>query len=584
MKKLFAVLLILLMVATVFAGCEEPKKTGDASATSSFEPPWITPGAEVFEFKSFGQGINNVTLLLEMWNLKQTSVVPQVEGNVSGNEDDQAVYKANIINLFSVDSNAPDFMTKFESNWGAQGAYVDLGAAGKLVDFNEYWDLLPDYESRIWGADKSGWEFTKKLMSTADGKMYALPKKNSAMAHYVNIVDYAFLETLGVDELPADWDEFYNLMLTSKTSKGNEIVVPWTTYDGSRHYILNPIANSYGIACNPNYIWETMNGEPFWPFIWEEYLMTLETLQEMVNDKLVQSSPTNSAILGQNDNGLPDVWSQNITNGTSYLIYERYETIPKDIQGIAPANTKWAISKVQPAHKGYKSSGEFFSPIGFSNIAIHTKLGTAFAERMCAFINYFSTLDGEYQYTFGIKDKSYKINSDGKVEFILYAAGKTTDIRPQPIGSGLAAADYCYGISLREGFQPYGEYTIYPDAIWDAYPDYVKVCQEKIDNNTAVYPGAWTNINQLYAPQDVASYQTKINNLAKLASDFTNDFLSGKKTSTAWKSYLQDLKDAGYESVYNLKVQQLNATMGTKNPDMPSQSKVNAARKAAGEL
>ena len=582
MKKAIGILLILLLVIPVFAGCTEDS-TEQPDATPSAESPEHVDNMEKeFEITVLGTMLTNPELLYENWKIRQTGTVPQVAGDVSGNQDGRQEYADNMIRLFQ-GGGAPDFLPTLRANWGERGCYADLGAEGYLVNYMDYMDLLDEYVNTLWGDKKEEWDFVKNLMSNDDGALYALPKRNYALAHYVTLVDYNWLDYLGVDELPADWDEFYELMMTARNAKPGTTAVPWATFDGNRHYILNPVANSYGIACSATYLWQTMNGEPYWPFYWDEYLYTLRTLNQMVDDRLVQTDPENPSILG-NKNGLEDTWINSISDGTAFLVFERYSECVTTIQKAAKdagTDADWQVSKVQPTHEGYSNSGEFFSPIDFDQIAISTRLGEEFAIRMCNFINYFASEEGELQYTFGVEGTSYAYDEDGKIYYTLYKSGKTTNLTPVAPGSGQNADDYIYGISLKANFAPYGAYSVYPDSQWDLYPTYEAVCQEKIDAGVAVYPGAWINAEVIVGREEADRMANIENALVQLATDFTNNYLSRQIDDTAWTTYIQDLRDAGYNELYELKAEQLFDSLGSVDENRTSQSDINAMRDAA---
>ena len=589
MKKLFAVILAALMVMALFAGCQKETPTPSSSTATpnpNQEPSLVDRVGEDavdYEIKVLGTSLENPTLLYERWKIRQVDIVPQVAGDVSLGKDGRDEYAANMIRLFQGDSNSiPDFLPTFKANWGERGCYAELGTEGFLVDYTKYWDHLYEYVNTLWGGMEREWEFVLNLMSNDDGSLYALPRRQYAMAHYVTLVDYNWLEYLGVEELPADWDEFYDLMKKARDAKPGFTCVPWTTAYANRHYIINPIANSYGIACNATYIWETLNGEPFWPFYWDEYLYTLRTLNQMVDDKLVQTDPANPSIFGHK-NGLEDTWDSNIREGTSFLVFERYETCVKEIQRAARdggVDADWQISKVQPTHDGYSNSGEFFSPIDFDQIAISTRLGEDFAVRMIDFINYFASKQGEMQYTFGEEGVSFVYDEDGMAEFILYESGKTPDLVPMAPGTGMTASDYKYGIKLKANFQPYGAYSNYDDSIWELYPAYQAVCQEKIDNGVAVYPGAWKNAQVIFGQERADQLNNIETRLAELADQFTENYLARTIDDTAWTTYIQDLRDAGYNELYEAKVELLNDCLGSVDESRTSQSDINAMRDA----
>ena len=573
MKRTMAILLAVMMALALAAGCGAAPPAEENSATPDTTAPTDAEREPVdYDIKVLGVEFKNPDMLYRKWNIRQSATIPQPKGDVAGTAEDRQAYADNMLRLFLTEDR-PDFMPSFRAPQDQRGCYADLGEQGYLIDFNDYWDLLPEYENTLWGGMEREWAFAKALATASDGGLYALPTRNYLMAKGVILVDDNWLFRLGVEELPEDWADFYSLMLRSLEEDTQSPVVPWTTYEGDRLNIINPVANSYGISVSGDYQWMTMNGEVFWPYCWEEYLYTLREVNRMVDDKLVQADPENPTVIGDKA-VLAETWNENLKKGSSFLCYQDHQNCVIAIQrtGVDSGNdVYWGPSEVQPVRKGYANGGELYTPAGYDYVAVGTALGEDFAVRMCRFINYFSSSEGELTYTFGEKDVSYVYNEDHQIE--LYSPDFHGGCG---VGAFQDALKYPYGIDMKENFSAYGEYSIYPNMIWALYPAYRDASEARIRNAAAVYPGIFADpILTAGSAEKADQFRQTEEKLIALAAEFTDKYLNRSWNDGDWDAYIDALQAAGYNDLYEFKTKQLTACLSTRDPHRPTQSAIN---------
>lgn len=486
-----------------------------------------------------GTGVSGSAMagwMIDKWKLKVT-----VKNNLLTGSGTYQEKMGRLLNSETV----PELILNYEIDDNTKGSYVEFGKAGKLVDFNEYMFMLSNYENKIWKEKAPDmWNYVQKTL-TDNGKLYVLPRRNYEMAYYMVCVDETYLKKLGVTALPSDWDAYYALM--KKAVSQDSAAIPWTVTEGNPYYIINPIANSYGIACDSEYAWLTMNGEPNWAFSWEEYGLTLKTLNGMVTDKLVLTK--DGKVFDDKGAQVTDpadptkkiddeTWKQGIKNYTHFLAYERYEAVLSTIQNYANRGAdgldgrQWRISKVQPTHKGYKTAAQFFTGIqnkdfdSGTGIAITTKnCNDDLIKRLCAFVDYFASVEGE-------KTANGYNSSSAKYGLSLLGRGASTF-----------------------SFMPEDRFDTKKTkrTMYDQYVEYEKISNTMISSGTACYNVKWgTNA--------IDAKAKKLNDLAKaFTTRYLNREITDSTHNTEWSKYIASLKSAGYTDVYNARVQQLKS-------------------------
>ncbi len=137
-------------------------------------------------------------------------------------------------------------------------------------------------------------------------------------------------------------------------------------------------------------------------------------------------------------------------------------------------------------------------------------------------------------------------------------------------------------------FADISNYPMRLTAYWEAYGTSwpgegmskgMPIADAQIQNGKAhIYTGMFVDPIDRLGNEEGRDIQGKIDTLSKLAKEFTVDFLSGKRTETAWETYIHALNTAGYKDVYNFYKNTSYSYVDEYDESVSSQSDVNAKR------
>ncbi len=147
------------------------------------------------------------------------------------------------------------------------------------------------------------------------------------------------------------------------------------------------------------------------------------------------------------------------------------------------------------------------------------------------------------------------------------------------------------GIHGGKGINFFADITAYPTrltAYWEphgtswrgeGFSTGMPIADAQIANGAShVYTGMYPDPVDRLGAETGRDMQNKIDTLSRLAKEFTVDFLSGKRTETAWETYINALNQAGYKDVYNYYKNSAYSYVDDYSESISSQSDVNAKR------
>ena len=328
-KKVLSILLVVALVATLFAGCGgDPSvaPTVDPSAsvqpTVSAEPTTAAPTKDPkIAWKSSwkaGDALAEINVYdtpnyLAEWNtwskyllsqhgLKMGAVIAPVLGDqisigkyeLIKTDAGRQTYATAIANLFLDASTTPDFMPALYASNTVQGAVFKDSSFGPnyLVDLAPHIEeggALHEYITWVWETkgDINYWNQAKESLKTADGAIYALPRLEYTPIKRLIHFNWAAFETMG-REIPTTLAGLEDALAAWVADGHNGFMFnqEWVTIDS----IITPIANAYGIDFNSGFNWTEMNGDPMFSYYFPEYLKVLQTVNKWAKNGWVLES------------------------------------------------------------------------------------------------------------------------------------------------------------------------------------------------------------------------------------------------------------------------------------------------------
>ena len=310
MKKLISLLICIVIVLGIFAGCNnnaDPKDTGadgtgggttnfpvsvsDSVAVGSL--PLVPAGKEATISIGIMQNVNTEnydTNSYTLWLEEQTGI--NLEFVYFSNDKTEATQQLNT--MIGGGEELPDIL------WGFSGMddalRSELGNDDYLVDLTDYFE---EYGHWFWeaynkvaeidAADQERiFQYGKDAVS---GAMYAYPAyvngtTDNCICGFINT---AWLEELDM-KMPTTIDELYDVLVAFKTKdpngNGKADEIPLIYEDGGyRCNITEWIINAY-VYCNDNYFFNATDGDLWVPYTTDEYREALKFMNKLYEEGL----------------------------------------------------------------------------------------------------------------------------------------------------------------------------------------------------------------------------------------------------------------------------------------------------------
>ncbi len=476
MKKVLSILLVMALVATLFAGCgEDPTATPGVDSTPnteasgtpvpdgskepgtttspSHEAPVKDPKTEwesgfkagdpLMEFVVYDTASyycrwdNGAKAKLAEFGLKLGGSISAVMsdsigiGNYTGIQTatGRKAYLNDLGLLFMEESTTPDFMpVLFASNVGSGAAFKNLGENGYLVDLNPFIEeggALENYMSWLWNhedRDRSAeWDNAVKALWAQNGELFAIPR-----FEYMPTKNLLGVNTTALAEVGVNWEDvetFEDLedAMEAYTADGTKIGFAFNKQIRNISSVLTPIANAYGIDFSLGFDWMEKNGEPIFSYYMPEYREVLTKAVEYAQNGYVANN--NGVIAYANDLESWDVEEVELDDDhakNAMLLYgESWHMSFFD-----SANDRGWVDKAV-AYSGYDAAITAESIFDYSYIAFTTKSVTGNEEsdyelvlRMMDYVNYCCTKDAYFNYQFGKEGLPFADSWDDAGNFI----------------------------------------------------------------------------------------------------------------------------------------------------------------------
>ncbi len=295
MKKLFALLLCLAMVVSMFAACGGDKKT-DNNATEATKTAESKDPSEV----TLTIGLPKSAMVTDYyenhytkWLEEKTGYKLEFQFFAAAAQD----YKSQLSTMVSSKMDLPDILygfglgTDLYERYGKDGVFVDLAPyfndkEGKSAEWwARFGQLTEESQANIW-----------RRMQSADGEghIYAFPEIQTSM---IDIMDYqvwinkTWLDNLGLD-MPHDPESMYQVLKAFKENdcngNGQMDEIPLIGTAGSLsgqtlHWLINMF------IYEDDAIWFNVddNGKLYSPYREDAYRKALQYIRKLYDEKLM---------------------------------------------------------------------------------------------------------------------------------------------------------------------------------------------------------------------------------------------------------------------------------------------------------
>lgn len=283
MKKLLAILLCLMMVITLFAGCNNNASTDE------------TNGGEV---------VNGDQVVLEIGVLGNANVISFTDNAYTKWLEEQTGYKLkfyefpatsadakSVLSTMVVDGELPDILWNISL---ADAVISDYGEDGYFIDLKPYYD---DKE----GASKIFWERfallsedeqeanLRRITDPESGAMYSVPRIEQSLIDpmkYQAWINKAWLDELNL-EAPTDPESLYNVLKAFKDAKGDSIIPMMGLEGGLGANLTNWIINMYTYCNNDRVFNVGTDGKLYLPQTTDVYREALIYINKLVKEGLL---------------------------------------------------------------------------------------------------------------------------------------------------------------------------------------------------------------------------------------------------------------------------------------------------------
>lgn len=426
MKKTISVLLASLLLVSTFAGCGGDSSSKDSSDTGSSQTD--------SESSSVSETPENLNL--EGYPVVKEKITVKMMGAKSGIHGpwNEMVFfktmeeKTNI--AFEFDTPAGDVFEEKKNLAFTSGDYPEVFFGGNLttqqeVTFGTQGILVPleDYIEKYCPNIKKMFDENpqyKKSVTTPDGHIYALPNilDLSIAVAGAMWMNRSWLDALNVapEDLPTTTDGFYDLLVRMKkedpNGNGKEDEIPFSMAKADGTNALYNMLPAFGITTNGAYV----DGETIkYGFVEPNFEEFLKWTNKLWTEKLVDQD------------GFVQTANDVTAKGNENRIGAAYHAIPQLVYGMTDPDVA-ATYPVAPALSSHVTSEPSYKKgtgITTGTFAITDKCENP--EAMMRWVDYLYTEEGAFFAHYGPEDDLWKINDEGKKEYIVPTDGKNIE-------------------------------------------------------------------------------------------------------------------------------------------------------------
>ena len=526
MKRLFAMLLAVLMVCTVFAGCSDDGSGSNVEGGA--RPEVVDPGNFVNTDIYPLEGEHSLSMGIALENAQNSYLLKLMSDAVGVDISYRYVTDEQAPLLFVDMEQMPDMLFSAAGTFGLSLQRINgYGSAGALVNYMDYLDKMPNLAKAYMDHP----DLFDGVMS-ADGEVYTLPYYVYTLTGCTNLIYFRgdHLAAVGWDKQPATVDELTQLLKDLKAHYGKDDAkyIPMTVYDaghaGFDNRLTQYLFTAFGEEADPGVHIGT-DGKATAGFATEQYKLMTLYIRQLIEEGLLD----------------PDLFSaksslmQAFMNDNHTSVSTRMLNIPTS--SYADGVENYYIS--QPLTSQYTDTAKFAEP------TIARKWG-AMISTTC------EDLDAALAYMDAFfAPESNPLNEAGTIyNLSLWLGEEGVDWEWVEEGKSYKEAEKPDGWSAQHGFSgtPYiGKFHVMrlnPDGSTDLLP-------QGVYNNCLPYAKPVVRDEALALTEDENDiYVEKWMDISKYATQMFAAFVTGDKDIEAeWDTYVADLEKMGLQDV-----------------------------------
>ena len=523
-KRISALVLAIIMIVAMFAGCNSGKSTATTAAASTTAAAAVDK-KETIEIEVLFSDHDSQPYTEETWMLPKVALEKfNIKMNMNAIPSASWVDKRNTT-LASGD--LPDIIMGVDKN-----VVDEYGALGQYLNFMDYTAYMPNMLTVM-----EQFPDIKANMPSAT-EMYGMPGSITTAgnvatsAYFIPMIRADLMADLGLEQWTT-YDEFYNVLKALKDA--NPDSYPFVNRQ-KIEFIISVFAPGLGINSFPSGLSSTG-----WT-VWNEDSKTFTSLLDETNFKewvsFMNKLYTDGILDPSYATDDTQTWESKIVSGAGSFACD-YFARPEMMSAIGTTNDpNYSLeAMLVPTMEG--GSQTIFSRLGIGGWNI-VDAKTANPERLCEFIDWWRyTEEGSLLMTYGQEGFTFKKNDDGTLSRIF----------PEGITNTLDS-DAAYGTnyltfwSFKPDFYGYDLYdvnaTYHTNQVWELLAD------KQISSPPTLVRNA----------EETAALNEYSTDLTDTQRNTINELIMGVRPMSDWDAIAKEWADVGYTSY----LEQANAT------------------------
>ena len=551
MKKLLALILCLVMVASLFAACGGDEEGGLKEQSGTKPSEQAVAGNETWpEDLTLTIGLPlsaNVedydTNAYTLWLEEETGFDLEFITFQSSATD----YKAQLSTMLATGDELPDVLWNF--NVG-QGAYEEYGASGYFIDLAPYYnnkELSKNFWDRLAELPQAQQDYVVRQLTAEDNGMYAFARIEYSLIDtmkYQVYINKTWLDELGL-KAPTNRDELYNVLKAfrdgdpNKNGKKDELPLIGNNDSGNSN-IVQWIINMFCYNDVNKYFNVDENNQLYLNQITDEYRQALIFINKLIKEGLMFNSA-----FSMSSKEIKSLLNPPEGEAITVGIFAGHPTIVHEVDNSAIYNyvalPLWSYAPRNP---------QYFTPATFI---------TADCEYPAAAWHMFMTMctkEGSYRQRYGEYGVDYVDADPGTKSFL----GQDAEIKVIN-ESAFAGQNNCCWHSIQGTILIQAENEVCQ--LTDDMGEWINWKMKNMADCYNSYVNAETNINpdpkylmpDIVTPVEVSDADSnERNNSTSIISEALASFCCGTgdynnpNDDAQWNAYIQALKDQGYET------------------------------------